>query len=303
MAEVTAVTDADAIYRIDSVSDDAILGWLDAHWPSEWPMELVMEGRARGRGVPAGVPLSETLYKCILDPIDGTRGLIYDKRPAWVLSAVAPQRGGDNRLSDLTVAVMTEIPTRKQWRADQISALRGAGRAGIASVSLDVRGGGRLPLDVQPSTADGFRHGFASIARFFPDGKGLLAELEEALWGALGLTGSSFPLVFDDQYICTGGQLYELAVGHDRMLGDLRPIVYRKLGLDETIACHPYDICTALVLTEAGGVLEAPDGRPLDAPLDTTSAVAWMGYANETLAARVRPILRRLLSERFGEPA
>jgi hypothetical protein len=40
-------------------------------------------------------------------------------------------------------------------------------------------------------------------------------------------------------------------------------------------------------------------GTPLDVTLDTISPVAWMGYANETLAASVRPILKRLMKEHF----
>ena len=33
--------------------------------------------------------------------------------------------------------------------------------------------------------------------------------------------------VFDDQYISTGGQFYELIVGHDRFNADLRPVFYK----------------------------------------------------------------------------
>jgi len=82
------------------------------------------------------------------------------------------------------------------------------------------------------------------------------------------------------------------------MLGDLRPLVYAKLGLGgASLCCHPYDVCTALILEEAGGIVETPEGRPLRAPLDTTTPIAWMGYANVTLAKKVRPILKRLLKE------
>ena len=99
------------------------------------------------------------------------------------------------------------------------------------------------------------------------------------------------PHVFDDQYLSTGGQIYELLAGHDRLIGDLRPFVLPSLGYKSAVTCHPYDICTALLLTEAGGVIESPDGRPLDAPLDTLTPVAWIGYANETLARLARPVL------------
>jgi hypothetical protein len=150
----------------------------------------------------------------------------------------------------------------------------------------------------QPSRAKNFEHGFASLARFFPEGKALLGRIEEELWRELGLLGKDGgQLVFDDQYISTGGQLYELIAGHDRMLGDVRPPVYAKLGLSSAaLCCHPYDICTALIAQEMGCVVEAPDGQPLRSPLDTTTPVAWMGYANATLARQVRPVLRRILA-------
>ena len=40
-----------------------------------------------------------------------------------------------------------------------------------------------------------------------------------------------------------------------------------------------------MLLEEAGGVVTDPWGQPLDAPLDTTSPIAWVGYANASLAA------------------
>ena len=39
-----------------------------------------------------------------------------------------------------------------------------------------------------------------------------------------------------------------------------------------------------------------PGGKPLRVPLDTTTPVAWMGYANATLARTVRPVLRRIMA-------
>ena len=84
------------------------------------------------------------------------------------------------------------------------------------------------------------------------------------------------------------------------MLGDLRPLAYAKLGLSSAaLCCHPYDICTALIAQEAGCVIESPDGKPLRVPLDTTTPVAWMGYANPTLARIVRPVLRRIMAAHF----
>ena len=90
--------------------------------------------------------------------------------------------------------------------------------------------------------------------------------------------------MFDDEYISSGGQLHELIAGHDRFVADLRPLVD-----PDAFACHPYDVCTAMLLEEAGGVVTDPRGAPLDAPLDTTTPVAWAGYANAELAAAHRP--------------
>jgi fructose-1,6-bisphosphatase/inositol monophosphatase family enzyme len=299
-AEVAAVTAADTIYRVDRLSEGAILAWFEAHWPRTWPVELVMEGVEDGDVLtfPHGTPLRKTRWKCILDPIDGTRGWAYDKRSAWILTGLAPQRGPGTTLADIVVAAMTELPTTKQDRADQLSAVRGGGPRGIVARRKDLRTGRARSFAPRLSAAGDFMHGFASLVRFFPEGKALTATIEEALWRELyddGSTTASGPAIFEDQYLSTGGQLYEILAGHDRMIGDLRPPVLASLGIVSSRVCHPYDICTELILREAGGIVESPLGRPLRAPLDTTSAVAWMGYANATLAAQVRPVLRRLI--------
>lgn len=302
LSRVAAVTAADTIYEIDRVSEHAILAWFEAHWPADLPVELVMEGLEDEAGpttFPRGTPLARTEWKCILDPIDGTRGLMYDKRAAFILAGLAPQRGAATQLEDIVVAVMSEIPTSKQQRCDQLSAIRGRG---VRAVTVDPVAGTRKAWRPRPSRATEFDHGFASLARFFPEGKAWLGALEEDLWRELGLLGKAGgQRVFDDQYISTGGQLFELVAGHDRMLGDLRPLAYARLGYSSAaLCCHPYDICTALIAREAGCIVEAPDGGPLRLPLDTTTPVAWMGYANVHLARLVRPVLRRLLRQRLA---
>jgi fructose-1,6-bisphosphatase/inositol monophosphatase family enzyme len=300
LSAVAGVTAADTIYAVDRVGEEAILGWFAAHWSAAEPVEVVMEGLEDGETLtfPRGTAVAATRWKVILDPIDGTRNLMYDKRPAWSLAALAPQRGAATHLGDLVVAVMTELPTTKQWRSDQLSAVRGRG---LRTEAMDLVRGGRRPLELRPSASPDFRNGFASVVKFFPEGKALTARLEEELWRrVLGGGGAAPTPIFDDQYLCSGGQIYELLAGRDRMVADLRPLVFKKLGLASPLACHPYDICTALLLQEAGGVVEQPDGSPLAAPLDTTSPVAWVGYANAQLAAQVRPVLRKLCAELLG---
>ena len=278
MAVIDSETAADTIYAIDRVADDALLGWFELHWTG---VEVVSEGLDE----PVAVG-SDPEWTVIVDPIDGTRGLMHDKRSAWCLAAAAP-RGGT--LRDVVAAAMTELPTVKQGAADQLSAARGAG---LVAERIDLRTAARSPLSVRPSSATDLEHGFAGLAKFFPAGKVALAEIEAELFRRLGCLH-----VFDDQYICSGGQLHELAAGRDRFVADLRPLVDRA-----AFACHPYDVCTAMLLTEAGGVVTDPWGDPLDAPLDTTSPVAWVGYANEALAAWIGPVLAQVLTERLDGP-
>jgi hypothetical protein len=204
---------------------------------------------------------------------------MYDKRPAWCLTAAAPPGGS---LRDIVASAMTELPTTKAGWADQLSGTRGSG---VVATRLDLRTAARSPFEVRPSSATDLEHGFAGIAKFLVPGKVALARIEAELFERLGARD-----VFDDEYIASGGQLHELLVGHDRFVADLRPLV-GVAGL----ACHPNDVCTAMLLEEAGGVVTDPWGAPLDVPLDTTTPVAWAGYANRALAEAIGPILRDLV--------
>ncbi len=275
MATVTGETVADTIYAIDRVADDALVGWFSEHWPQ---VRIVSEGLEE----PVVVG-DDAAWTVIVDTIDGTRGLMYDKRPAWCLAAAAPS--GD-ALGDLTVAVMTELPTAKQGAVDQLSAVRGTG---LVADRIDLRSGTRESLRLRPSSATDLEHSFSGLAKFFLPGKPALASLEAELFRRLGCRH-----VFDDEYLSTGGQLHELISGRDRFVADLRPLV---LEVGDGLACHPYDVCTALLLTEVGGVVTDPWGQPLTAPLDNYSPVAWVGYANEALAAWIGPVLADLVDE------
>ncbi len=296
-AKVAAVTAADTIYHIDRLSEDALVEWLERNWPKAWPVELVMEGLEEAATFPRGTPLRATVCKLIIDPIDGTRGIMHDKRSAWALAGLAPQRGARNHLGDIVVAAMTELPISKQWRADQFSAVAGSGQ--VVSRSLDVRTGRWSKLTVGPSPGTEFLHGFSTVSRFFPGGKVWLSEFEERLWRELGelADGAATPAIFEDQYISCGGQLAEVIYGHDLMVLDVRPQAFTALGMGlEGLSSHPYDLCAELILREAGAVVERPEGGRLRDPLDTTSPVAWAAYANPRLARRVRPVVKRVLA-------
>lgn len=277
MAAVEGRNRADVLYAIDRVVDEDLVAWFEEHWPG---VVLVSEGL--DEPVVVG---PEPGWTVVVDTIDGTRALMHDKRSAWSLAAAAPLGA---TLAGVVAAVMTELPTTKAGVADQLGAVRGGG---VTAERVTLRDSTRRPLTVTPSAADDLEHGFGGLVKFFPPGKAELAALEAELFARLGAEE-----VFDDQYLSTGGQLHELITGRDRFVADLRPLV-----APAAVACHPYDVCTALVLEEAGGVVTDPWGRPLDAPLDTTTGVAWVGYANPVLARWIGPALADLLTER-GRP-
>jgi len=295
LSAVTGHVGGDTIYAVDKISEAAILAWFRVHWPAELPVQIVMEGIEHEICFPEGTTVSGTDWKCIIDPIDGTRGIMYDKRSAWALAGIAPQIGEGTMLSHIVAAAMTEIPLTKQWRADQFSATLGGD---LISTARDLRAGGVENIQAVPSQATDFSHGFSSLVKFFPEGRTLTAQIEERLWDELiGLNCSLSPQIFDDQYLSTGGQFHELITGHDRMIGDLRPLILRVLDMESQLVCHPYDACTWLVLCKAGVVFEHPLGGFPDAPLDTESGVAWIAYANERLASLARPVLTRILEQ------
>jgi hypothetical protein len=101
---------------------------------------------------------------------------------------------------------------------------------------------------------------------------------------------------FEDQYISSAGQLYELMMGHDRWTADIRPLVWASRG-ERGLCCHPYDLCTELIARAAGVVVTDARGAALDASFDVHADVAWAGYANRAIQAVVEPVLQELLRE------
>ena len=293
----------DTIYAIDVVGEMVIARLIET-LAREGSFVLVAEGLPGGRRCyPEGGDEQAADWRIIIDPIDGTRGLMYQKRSAWVLTAVAPNRGPATSLRDVVLAVQTEVPLLKQHLSDQMWALKAEG---VRARRYNRLTGQHAPLHVKPSSAPGIEHGYASVVRFFPGGRAELAALdEEIVQGVLGSPPPGRAHCFEDQYASTGGQLYELMAGHDRFVADLRPLVGPVLaarGLPAPLTCHPYDICTALIAEESGVIVTGPNGRPLDVPLTVEDDVAWVGYANAAIQERVEPVLQEALRARGWLP-
>ena len=303
LAGVAHDDEGDTIYAVDRVSEAALVDGLAAIAREE-PLVLIAEGLpAGGLTLPVGTPDADCRWRLLVDPIDGTRGLMYQKRPAWILTGVAPNRGPATRLRDVVLAVQTEIPLLKQHLADQLWAVRGGG---VEARRFDRLTGRSTPLALRPSQSATLAHGFSSVSRFFPGARDVLAAIDdEIVADVLGPATAGKAACFEDQYLSTGGQLYELMAGHDRFIADVRPLLTPLLasrGLPRPLCCHPYDLCAMLVAEEAGVTVTDAAGQPLDAPFDLDADVAWVGYANAAIRARVEPALFRALGRRDLRP-
>src|SRR4051812_20586680 len=95
MSQATRATAADTIYAIDTVVEPMLEDFC-CEWARTMPLVLIAEGIEGDDGVegvkvfPDGARADDAKIRLLVDPIDGTRGIMYDKRPAWALAGVAP---------------------------------------------------------------------------------------------------------------------------------------------------------------------------------------------------------------------
>ena len=301
LAAIAKEEAGDTIYAIDKVSEELLVEFFTKEVAVHTPIVLIGEGlEPHGQHVlPQGTDEADALWRIIVDPIDGTRGVMYQKRSPWILTGVAPNRGPATSLQDIQLAIQTEIPLVKQHLSDMVWAIAGEG---VQAERYNRLTGERQPLHLRPSNATTIAHGFAMIARFFPSAREVLAEIdEEIVRGALGPVQPGKAHCFEDQYICTGGQLYELMAGHDRFVADIRPVLEKVLaarGLALGICCHPYDLCTELIARKLGVIITDERGQPINAPLNVEADVGWVGYANEAIRQQIEPLLQAALRKR-----
>src|SRR5512143_204691 len=165
----------DTIYAVDRVAEEVVIEGL-ADLARKEPLCVVAEG------LPENALGEDGRWRLLVDPIDGTRGLMYQKRSAWILTGIAPNRGPATRLRDIVLAIQTEIPVLKQHLCDQLWAIRGEGASARRCNRLS---GARESLVLRPSRAGGIAHGFATLARFFPGARDVLAAIDDEVAHAL----------------------------------------------------------------------------------------------------------------------
>jgi fructose-1,6-bisphosphatase/inositol monophosphatase family enzyme len=297
---VVAEEESDTIFALDRVSEEVLIDFFEREVAPLAPVLLIAEGLSDGRIIlPRGTAESDVVWRVIVDPIDGTRGLMYQKRSGWILTGVAPNRGPETSLNDIELAVQTEIPLVKQHLSDVLWAFA-AER--FHAERFNRLTGEHCALDLHPSTAVNLDQSYSQVVRFFPGVRDVLAAIDdEIVYGALGPAQSGKAPCFEDQYTSTGGQLYELIAGHDRFTADLRaqmePVTNER-GLPKLLCCHPYDLCTELIAREAGVIVTGVDGGPVNARLAVEPDVSWVGYANPRIRGTIEPLLQAALRSR-----
>lgn len=305
LAAIAREEEGDTIYEVDRVSEELLIDFFQKEIASVVPIVLIAEGLQSGKvTLPEGVAEEEAKWRIIVDPIDGTRSLMYQKRSAWILTGVARNLGSKTALADIEFAIQTEIPIVKQHLSDCVWSRRGHG---VKAERFNRLTSESVPLSLKRSRATTIAHGYSQIARFFPGARDELAAIdEEIVLGALGPFQPEKAHCFEDQYTSSGGQLYELMSGHDRFTADLRPLMNKLLaerGLALGICCHPYDVCTELIAREAGVIVTDAKGNRLNAELSVKPDITWVGYANQHIQAQIEPLLQAALNKRglFGQ--
>src|SRR5438067_2209649 len=102
LSQVTDPRGGDTIYGIDERGEEVLFQYCEV-WGRELPFVLIAEGipGSGERVFPDGASEDQAAFRLIVDPIDGTRAIMYDKRSAWILSGVAPNRGQGTRLDEI----------------------------------------------------------------------------------------------------------------------------------------------------------------------------------------------------------
>jgi len=281
----------DVTFGLDVASERAVDAWL-AELSARGPLSLLTEDAGwRHRGPGDGRNLAGFDHggpRIVVDPIDGTRNLMFGLRSAWTVIGLCGPGAGEPRLSDVVGGVVAELPTRRAAIFSVVTAHAGAGaREEERDVATGrVLRGGPLVCDDD----DRVDHGYLPVFRYKPDLRPAIAGVEAELFRLLAeREGCDTRSVFDDQYISNAGQMILLARGAYRAVFDPRALVATRLGT-ETVTGKPYDVAGAVICArEAGAILTAADGGELDFPLDARTPIDFAGYANAATRRRVEP--------------
>jgi fructose-1,6-bisphosphatase/inositol monophosphatase family enzyme len=268
-AVVVDARGGDEVFGVDARAEQVLIDTLQALAGEQWPGTLVMEGFDD----PIVIGAAGGPWRYIADPVDGSRPWLAGKRSAWTLLGAGREA---TSLAELEVGACVELPTIRAAVALVAYAVRRTGS--VTAVDDPMAGVMAVAAPLMPSTRTDVERGYVTVARFAPGDKAAIGAWEDAVLAGLE--------TYEDPYLCSGGQLMEVATGRELAVLDPRPL------LGSVFAAHPYDLAAWVVAAEAGVVVEALPPGPLGYPLDTSTPCAWAAYANESIASLLRARVR-----------
>ena len=225
---------------------------------------------------------------------------MYQKRSAWILTGVAPNRGAATRLADIELAVQTEIPLVKQHLCDVLWAARGQARTPSGTIASPGARAHRSALRARPPSPTASPWSPASSpahARSWPPSTRRScgrrsARPRPARPSASRTSTSPRAASSTSCWRATTASWPTCARCSSAPRGP-RPAPRHVLP--------PVRPGTALIAREMGVLVTDPRGA-LRAPLDVDADVAWVGYANEAIRARSSRSCRRPFADAACSP-
>ena len=285
----------DVTFGLDEVTERAVDAWF-ARAAAAGPLSLLTEDSGwRHRGPAGDLPgFDHGGPRIALDPVDGTRNLMADLRPAWTVVSVAGPGPDQPRLADLTYGIVSELPVTTAGRYRVVRAAAG----GPCLLELRDLAGDELleGRELRADTDDRPDGGYFPFFRYDARQRPAIAAVEATFFELLrAREGADLHRCFDDQWCCAAGQLVALMLGTYRMTVDVRARIARLDGIPATTV-HPYDIAGAVLCARAVGcVVEDAEGAPLDFPIDCATQVDLVAWVNAATRRRLLPHLKRAL--------
>ncbi|MFT5052316.1 MAG: fructose-1,6-bisphosphatase/inositol monophosphatase family enzyme [Chlamydiales bacterium] len=286
----------DVTFGLDEPTEQVLSAWLEER-AREAPISLMTEDAGwRHRGpAPPGANTTRELPgfdhggpRIAVDPIDGTRNLMADLRSAWTVISFCAPGPTQPEYADVSLGLVGEIPDSRAALYRTVKAMRGAGCT-LRTDPLQEEVGSRTATSPLVSDADDRAdNGYFPFFSYMHDQRPAMAAVQADFFARLARDeGANVRSCYDDQYISNAGQLVLLALGTYRMIVDARAWIARRDGMT-TIASKPYDVAGALLCAEeAGCVLRSLDGEALAFPIDTETAVGFVGFANAGTYSRL----------------
>ena len=270
----------DFIYNIDLEAEKILLEEF-RKWGKEEPVLLVAEGLGRR---PFGAEKEEDCKTIVVvDPIDGTREIMFSRRPAWALAGVAPYRK-DATLDDIWISVQTSIGKNIFGEDEALWAVKGKGAYWQK---------GKKILRLKTLQDEEIEHRFITFQSYFEGLRKPVTDIQERVLSNFVRPQTGKALTFEDTYLSTGGLIYMMATGRQSAIIDFRPQVGKALGN------HVYDLSAHLIAKEAGASADFYVGnKKSKVPLSLDSKFGMRFYANKKLKNKLDPVIDKALLEK-----